>query len=143
MYAKGGVPSGTSKSIARSANNITGVTILKTTPVRITSSGVALINVSDETSANAIAGLVKANIANAQAGDVVNTGIIDDITTSAAIGDIMYVSKSGGLTNIKPSDGVNGFAVGDWVIRVGVVTQNGDNPALLDLMVNIQIVGVL
>jgi hypothetical protein len=143
MYAKGGVPSGTSRSIVRAANNNTGSTILKGTPVRITPTGVATIDLSNESSANAVAGIVKADIANAQAGDIINTGIIEDITTLASIGDIMYISKSGGLTNIKPSEGVNGFTFGDWVIRVGVVTKNNDNPLLKDLLVNIQIVGEL
>jgi hypothetical protein len=143
MYAKGGLPSGTSRSLSRSVTNDTGSTLLKATAVRLTSTGVSTIDVSNEASANAIAGLMKANIANAQVGDVINTGIIDDVTTSASIGDIMYISKSGGLTNIKPSDGVNSFSSGDWVIRVGVIAKNSDNFALKDLMVNIQIVGQL
>lgn len=143
MYAKGGVPSGSSKTISRSAPNNTGVTLTKSTPVRLTPTGLETIDVSNEASANAIAGLMKADIANGGVGDIVNTGILDDIGSSAAIGDIMYVSKSGNLTNIKPSDGVNGFTIGDWVIRVGVVAKNIDNPSLQDLLINIQIVGVL
>lgn len=143
MYAKGGVPSGTSRSISRAAKNSTGVVIAKGTPVRLTSIGIATVDVSNETSANAIAGLVKADIANANVGDVINTGVIDNLITSASVGDIMYVSKIGDLTNIKPSVGVNGFNEGDWVIRVGVIAQNMDTPGALDLMINIQIVGVL
>jgi len=143
MYAKGGIPSGTSKSIARSAYNNSGSVIVKATPVRLTPTGAALIDVTDEASANAIAGLIKANIANAEVGDIVNSGVIEDITTSATIGDIMYVSKSGDLTNIKPSIGVNGFITGDWVIRVGVIAKNNDNAILKDILVNIQIIGEL
>lgn len=143
MYAKGGVPSGTSRSVSRAATNNTGVTINKATPVRLTPTGLANIDVSDEASANAIAGLMKANIANGDSGDVLNSGVIEDVTTSASIGDIMYVSKSGGLTNIKPSDGVNSFVTGDWVIRVGVVAKNNDNPSLKDILINLQIIGVL
>lgn len=143
MYAKGGIPSSISRSIARSAYNNLGTTLIKSTPVRLTPTGTALIDVSDEDSANAIAGLIKANIADATVGDIVNSGIIEDITTSATIGDIMYVSKLGDLTNIKPSIGINGFDIGDWVIRVGVIAKNNDNALLKDILVNIQIVGEL
>ena len=143
MYAKGGVPSGTSRSVSRASINNTGLTINKATPVRLTPSGLALINVSDEVSANAIAGIMKANIANGDSGDVFNSGVLEDISTSASVGDIMYVSKSGDLTNIKPSDGVNGFVSGDWVIRVGVIAENNDNPSLKDILINIQIIGAL
>lgn len=143
MYAKGGVPSGTSRSVARSTTNSTGNVVAKGTPVRLTSAGLATIDVSDEASANAIAGLVKADIANATVGDVINTGVIENVVTSASIGDIMYVSKLGNLTNIKPSIGVNNFNEGDWVVRVGVVAHNNDVPSQLDLMINIQVVGAL
>jgi hypothetical protein len=143
MYAKGGVPAGTSRSIARTGYNNTGLTVTKATPVRLTPTGVIAIDVASESSANAIAGLIKADIANANVGDIVNSGIIEDIITSAIVGDIMYVSKSGGLTNLKPSIGVNSFNAGDWVIRVGVIAQNNDNPSLLDILVNIQIIGEL
>lgn len=143
MYAKGGIPSGTARAVARSAYNQTGITMIKGTPIRLSPTGAALISISNEDSANAIAGLLKANILDATVGDIVNSGIIEDISISASIGDIIYVSKSGGLTNIKPSIGVAGFDSGDWVIRVGVIAKNNDDPLLKDILVNIQIVGEL
>jgi hypothetical protein len=143
MYAKGGVPSGTTKAIIRSATNDSGSILPKLTPIRLTSTGISTINVSNEASSNAILGLVQADVPIANIGSIVIAGVVEDITTSASIGDIMYVSKTGGLTNSKPSQGVSGFVSGDWVIRVGVIAPNNDNLLLRDILVNVQIVGVL
>lgn len=132
-----------SRSTSRLVSNGTGSTITKGTPVRASISSVDLIDVSSETQANAIAGIVKSDITNGNQGDIIVTGIIEDITTSASVGDIMYVSKTGDLTNIKPSIGVASFVSGDWVIRVGVIIKNNSNPLLKDLLINIQVVGAL
>lgn len=48
MYAKGGVPSAVSRSVSSTAYNNLGSTLLKSTPVRLTPTGVALIDVADE-----------------------------------------------------------------------------------------------
>lgn len=138
-----GVPA-IARSAAKLAMNNTGNTVFRATPVRLDSGGsMRLIDVSDEAEANAIAGVVRSDISDANQGEVVSGGLLENITTSASIGDIMYVSKVGDLTNIKPSIGVNGFDAGDWVIRLGVVAKNNENPLLKDLLVNIQIVGAL
>jgi hypothetical protein len=133
--------------LARAASNPepnnSGGTLAKATPVRITSTGINTIDVSSEAEANAIAGIVRADISDLGTGEVVNNGKIEDITTSAAIGDVLYVDKSGGLTNIKPSVGVNSFVALDWVVRVGVVCKNASNPLLKDLLINLQIIGQL
>lgn len=131
------------RASARIADNNTGNTLAKATPVRLSSVGFMAIDVSDEASANSIAGLTRADITNSSAGEVISSGILENISTSASVGDIMYVSKLGDLTNVKPSIGVGGFLVGDWVIRVGAVAKNNDNPSLKDILVNIQIVGEL
>ena len=144
MYSKYAEPLGTAKSLSRAFSNNTGSTINKATPLRLTDvGGVASINVSDESSANAIAGLVRNNIVNGGTEHLVFSGIVEKITTLAGVGDIMYISKVGDLTNTKPSTGVNGFTDGDWIIRVGTIVRNYDNPLLKDILVNIQVVGVL
>jgi len=137
-----GVPA-VARSAAKLATNNTGNTVYKATPARISISGIESIDVSNEAEANAIAGIVRSDISDANEGEIVSAGLLENITTSAAIGDIMYVSKVGDLTNIKPSIGVNGFVSGDWIIRVGVIAKNSSNPVLKDLLVNIQIIGEL
>lgn len=129
---------------ARPGTNATGGTIIKATPVRITSSGtLALINPSAETEIDGLAGLVKNNVTDGNAVDVISAGTIENITTLANVGDTVYMSKAGGLTNTKPSIGVGGFVAGDWIIRLGVIAKNQTNPLLKDIVVNIQFVGQL
>jgi hypothetical protein len=137
-----GVPS-IARGESNQQTNATGTTIAKGVPIRLTSSGAALIDVSDETSANSIAGVVRTNLANGTVGEVITSGTIQDVATAFAISDVVYVGSDGNLTNIKPSEGVNGFVQYDWVIRVGVIAANVANPSLQDLLVNIQIVGQL
>lgn len=129
---------------ARLGTNSTGGTIIKGTPVRITTSGtLALINPSAETDVDGLAGLVKDNVADGNSTDVISAGTIENITTLANVGDTVYMSKSGGITNLKPSIGVGGFVSGDWIIRLGVIAKNQANPLLKDIVVNIQFVGQL
>ena len=124
--------------------NNTGVEIQKATPVRINSSGdLDFINVSVEAESLSVAGVSGANIADGSPGSFVTTGKITNISTSAAFGDIVYISKSGGLTNTKPSIGVGGFVPGDFVIAIGVISKNDSNPLNKDLVINIDIVGQL
>lgn len=125
-------------------SNVTGGTLNKLTPVRINSSGnMATIDVSVEVEALAIAGILDKNVPDNDSGSIVNSGRITEITTSAVLGDILYVSKSGGVTNIKPAIGIGGFVADDFVIRLGVVAKNQDNALNKDLLVNISIVGQL
>jgi hypothetical protein len=128
---------------ANQQTNATGTLIPKGTAIRLTALGAALIDVSDETSANSIAGVVRTNLSNGSVGEVITSGTIQDIASSFAISDVVYVGSDGNLTNIKPSEGSNGFEQYDWVIRVGVIAANVSNSALQDLLVNIQIVGQL
>ena len=133
--------------IARStglrATNATGGNLLKGTAIRMTPTGALLVDVSVEDSANAIAGIVKTNFSGGSVGEVVSSGIIEDITTPYVVGTVLYIAKDGSLTDSKPTFGVNGFTFGDWVIRVGVVGKNITNPLMKDLLVNISIVGQL
>ena len=121
-----------------------GSLMLKATPVRITSLGkLERIDVSDETQMDAIAGVLKTDLNNGEAGSIIGAGLLENITSGASFGDVLWVSKSGDLTNIKPSIGVNGFLAGDFVIRIGVVSKNLANPSNKDLLINISITGQL
>ena len=124
--------------------NNTGATMTKATPVRINTSGeIDFIDVSVEANSIGAMGVTGVEILNGTFGDVVSSGKIVDIPTSASFGDTLWVSKTGGLTNIKPSIGVNGFVTGDLSILVGVVAKNESNPSLKDLYLTISIKGQL
>lgn len=56
-----GVPA-YSRANSKDSSNNTGSTILKATPVRITATGMALIDVASETEANSIAGLTRSSV---------------------------------------------------------------------------------
>lgn len=134
----------TASGVSDSRPNNTGVTIPKGTPVRMNSSGeLDFVDVSIESQALSVAGVVSADVPNATSGPIITSGKVADITTSAAFGDLMFIDKTGNLTNIKPSMGVNGFTTGDFVISIGVVAKNLDNPSLKDLILMVNIVGQL
>ena len=134
----------TATGISDDRSNNTGVLIGKGTPVRINTSGeLDFIDVSVEAESLAVAGVTTNDISNGAKGSMTNTGKVEDITTTASLGDTLYVSKTGGLTNTKPSIGVGGFLSGDFVIGVGVVAKNESNPLLKDLVLNIAVIGQL
>jgi len=131
-------------SVGNSLPNNTGSAIAKLTPVRSDASGdMDTIDVSIENEALAIMGITAEEIVNSESGRVITSGRIKDITTTASNGDIMYISKTGSLTNVKPSLGVGGFVSDDFVIFTGTVTKNQEDPLKKDLIVNITIIGQL
>lgn len=127
-----------------------GSTIAKATPVRIHSDGfLRTIDPALDT-ALSIIGVTEAAIADTAVGPVIMSGRILDITTTGNFGDVVYVSSSGGIiassefsSGDSPSIGVDGFQAGDHVLRLGVIAKSLANPAQKDLIVNIQIMGVL
>jgi hypothetical protein len=124
-------------------NNL-GSTIAAFTPIRADSNGdMADIDVSVEASSLAIVGITKTSVPNGTAGSMVTSGRLENISGGFAFGDVIFVSKTGGLTNVKPDVGVNGFVVGDWVLKLGVITKNQSNPSLTDLIIQIQLMGSL
>ena len=134
----------TSSGVQDSRKNDSGSIIAKGTPIRIDSSGtLSTIDVSIEAEALGIIGAASENIVDGGSGLVVNSGKIEDISTTANLGDLLYISKTGDLTSIKPSIGVNGFLAGDFVVMVGVIAKNEVTPALKDLVTSISIVGQL
>ena len=134
----------TASGVSDQRTNNTGVTIPKATPIRINSSGeLDFVDVSVEADITGFSGAASENIPNNAKGEFVNSGKISDIATTASLGDLLYISKSGDLTNQKPSIGVAGFIAGDFVVIVGVVAKNENNPLLKDLILNVDIVGQL
>ena len=123
--------------------NNSGLTILQHRPVRLTTTGdIASVDVSNELHVLRVVGISESMILTGSYGIVVTQGKIENIV-SFNFGDYIYISKSGGLTNILPSVGVGGFVAGDWVVRVGVISKNENDPLLKDLFLNMQIVGQL
>jgi hypothetical protein len=123
--------------------NNSGLTIQKHAPVRLSTSGdLSVIDVSLDAHALGVVGIASDVINNGDYGYAITHGKVEDVS-SFNFGDFIYVSKTGGLTNILPSEGVGGFTSGDWVIKVGVIGKNKDNPLLMDLFINFQIIGQL
>ena len=137
--SRGSIP----KSVERFNQNQTGSTIPKGTPVCVNSSGLAMVDVSSEVSVDSFAGVLFEDAVNGQNGKVVSSGTIENITTSFSVGSMVYINKLGLLTNVKPSIGVNGFGEGDFVVKIGMIAGNSTDNTKKDLLVGIQIMGVL
>lgn len=130
--------------VEMSYTNNSGTTIDKLIPVKTrTAGGIALIDVSVEADAFAAFGVTAALSDNGNPVVIVTNGRIENITTTYAAGDTVYVSKLGYLTNVKPSKGAEGFLAGDFVIRVGLIVRNEANPSNKDLLLDISLVGQL
>lgn len=130
-----------SSAVRTTLLNNTGLTILKGVPVRINTSGdLSIIDVSVDTDVLGAMGVSNEMILTGTTGTIITGGKVEDIS-GFDFGDYIYVSKTGSLTHILPSEGVGGFVAGDWVIRVGVVSKNQTDPLLKDLFVNVQIIG--
>ncbi len=132
-----------SRSTARQAINDTGSTIAKCIPVKITSLGMGTVDPSVEADIDAFAGVTNAAVNDGDTAEIVTSGLIAQSGLSFAFGSAIYISKSGGVTNIKPSIGVSGFIEGDFVVRLGVIVKNEANPSLKDVLLNIQFLGQL
>jgi hypothetical protein len=133
-----------SRNLSTNYTNGSGSTILKGTPVATLSTGlVTTIDASDQASVDAFVGLYAQDTPNGASGLVIDSGRLENVTTSFNVGDPLYISKTGGLINVPPSIGVNGFVVGDEVVFVGVVVINEFNPSLKDIKVLIEKVGDL
>lgn len=122
--------------------NNSGSTIAALQPVASDSNGkIIAIDPSTELTAVKIIGVAGQSIADGAYGLVYSHGKFENITTSFGFGDYVYVAKDGTLTNIEPSEGVDGFVAGDFILRVGVIVRNRTTPSQKDLVINISIVG--
>jgi hypothetical protein len=139
-----GLSSTPSKSVEMQITNTTGSTLLKFTPVYIAADGTyQKINVSIEAQALGCVGVLSEDINNGGTGKLAYNGTIEDVDTAADFGDILFVDKTGGITNARPSIGLGGFVAGDFVVQIGVIAKNPDNPANKDLIMNVQVIGQL
>lgn len=130
-------------TIKTSLLNTSGLTILKHIPVRINSNGdIMPVDVAIEADIFSLVGISSSMISTGNYGDVVTQGRVEDID-GFDFGEYVYISKTGGLTNILPDEGSYGFVSGDWVVKVGVIAKNPSDPILKDLIVNMQIIGQL
>lgn len=136
---------GASRATQGGFQNGSGSTLFMGVPVSVnTSSHILPLDVTSEASVQALVGLTGISIPNAATGSVVDNGRLENITTSFAVGDAVYAGKSIPLTNVKPDVGNgDGFAVGDFVVFIGVVVKNEFNPLLLDLKLMISVIGQL
>jgi len=133
----------TSYSTKSRLSNDSGLTVLQFMPVKLTTSGgIAGIDVSIDIDILGIVGISEEMIPTGSEGYIVTQGKIENVG-SFDFGDYVYISKTGGLTNELPSEGVAGFVSGDWVVKVGVIGKNENNPLVKDLFIGIQIVGQL
>lgn len=124
--------------------NNSGITLTRLTPVSVENTGKAnTVNVSLESNAVAVVGLFDEDTNHNTFGTVMTSGLMQDVIISANYGDALYVSKTGGLTNIKPSIGVGGFLAGDFVIKIGVVCLSIVNPVGKDIIVMPHVIGQL
>jgi len=102
------------------------------------------INVSVEFDALNTVGILKAQTLNNTIGNVLRLGRIQNVDALGFnVRDVIYVSKTGGLTSTPPAVGVGGFVTGDFVIRVGHITKNQTNPVNKDFLVAVSIIGQL
>lgn len=120
------------------------MTINAGTPVIMNSSGDPdFVNVSIEAEVISIAAVAQDTIANGDEGRFVTSGKVESLNVTFSFGDVIYISKTGGLTNIQPSIGVGGFTDGDFIVMLGVIARNEDNPSFKDLILHIDIMGQL
>jgi hypothetical protein len=124
--------------------NNSGFTIPEFTLVRQDSSGnINTINPSSESQVSNVLGILLQNTNDGQYGTIALLGLITNVITSFVLGDVLYLSKSGGLTTTIPEIGAGGFLASDFVVKVGRITKNLDNPLNIDLKVEIDIIGQL
>lgn len=141
---RGQTAKGAVRHVESGYQNGTGSTLAQGTPVTINGSGqIVPVDVSVDASANAIIGLVVNDIPVTANGQVIDNSRLENVSLGFSVGDILYVSKAGFLTNILPDYGVGGFTSGDWVIYVGVVVQNEFNALQIDIVVSISARGQL
>ena len=126
-----------SRKVARNYVNGSGSTLPMGAPISTLSSGlVTTVNVSSQASVDAFVGLYNQSTPSAASGLTIDAGLLENITGySFSVGDPIYVSKTGTLSNVIPSVGVGGFVSGDFVIFLGVIVQNEFNGLQQDLKI--------
>lgn len=127
------------RKTSRNYTNGNASTLPKGTPVGTMTNGlVTLIDVSSKTSVDGFVGLYNIDTPTTASGEVLDNGICENLTTSFAINDPVYIAKNGSLTNVVPSVGVGGFVSGDYVVFLGVIVVNEFDNTKKDLKILIQ-----
>jgi len=127
-----------------SALNNSGLVINKASAVRLDVNGeYGEIDVAVETEALSAIGVTVDDIPVGETGESLMSGTIPDVNITANVGDIIYIAKTGELSNIRPQLGVNGFVAGDFAIKIGILFQNDVAPLQKDLFLSIAIIGQL
>lgn len=141
---RGNTAQGSSKALASGYQNGTLSTITKGTPVSVGVSGqVSPTDVTNEASVLALVGLMSVNTPSAANGTITDAGRLENITTSFAAGDPVWIAVGGGLTNVKPNIGGGGFLSGHFVVFIGVIVVNEFNALQKDVQLMKFIVGQL
>ena len=141
---RGDAAKGSSRQLQTNYVNGTLSTILKGVPVSLDSaSQLALVDVTSAVSVGALVGMTSEDIAASASGGVMDAGRVSNVTTSFAVRDVLYIDKTGALTNIKPEPGVNGFLHGDYAVLVGVVVQNEFDSMQKDIKLTLSVTGQL
>jgi hypothetical protein len=124
--------------------NSTGSILSPLTVVSINSGtgNLQLASVSIENTILSALGITEASVAIGAEAVIVHKGQIQNVTTSLGYGPV-FLNKDGTLTNTQPNVGINGFVDGDFVLKVGAVSKNKDNPLNKDFIVDFSIVGQL
>lgn len=122
-------------------SNNTGLAVARIVPVVSNTFGeIQLVDISN-VSSEATVGVTDELIAHGASGRVITHGRLENIG-SFSFGDVLYIDPTGAITATRPSLG-GGYDAGDRVIKVGVVVKNQTNPLLKDLVVNINVIGIL
>lgn len=133
-----------SRQIETNYVNASGGFLPKGSVVSATTGGqMQLIDITSQDSVNRLLGVTSIALSAAATGGVVAAGRVEDVTTSFAVGDALYVNTDGTLTNQKPDYGVLSFAAGHYVIFIGIVVKNEFNLSLKDLQIMPSVVGQL
>lgn len=133
-----------SRQVVTNYTNGTGTAIAQGSPCSTNTFGqIVPTDVTDQTSVQAFVGYAQFRIPATASGPVISSGRLENIVTSFAVGDAIYMGISTPLINTKPADGLYGFTVDDFVIFVGVLVQNEFNPSLTDIQLFTQNIGEL
>lgn len=132
------------RQVQSNYTNATGAFLPMGSVVSTNASGmIETIVITDDASVSRFLGVTSVAMPAAATGGVVTQGRIEDLTTSFAVGDALYVNTDGTLTNVKPDYGIGAFVAGCYVIFIGVVVKNEFNSSLKDIQINPTVVGQL
>lgn len=138
--ATGGGGSGaqlTNIYINQSGSSIPALTLVAQDP----SGNLIMIDPSNYAQVSEIIGVTNTLIPTTSSGTVTLSGIIPNITTSFNIDDVLYLNTNGTLTTTVPDIGNGSFVAGYYIVQVGKITVNTNNPSNKDLLVSINVVG--